>query len=205
MHDASFGKTGGVIDFEDAMQEVHPDIFCVTEAGDAPAKRAICAAKGVRYVVIDMKGIEEVGSPGPVRRAQIKLSIHERFGRLEKLTEEDHQLHGFPWRICLAGGWLDQPWVSEICPGSCIVVNVHPHQQFKTRSGLATSTRTYGMKLWGTLAGGRPPIGEETEDLALMLFGAENPPGCKYVAGSQDALGLMLPGVNRLDYNGEYW
>ena len=56
--------------------------------------RAICAAKGVRYVVIDMKGIEEVGSPGPVRRAQIKLPIHERFGRLEKLTEEDHQLHG---------------------------------------------------------------------------------------------------------------
>ena len=52
-------------------------------------------------------------------------------------------------------------------------------------SGLATSTRTYGMKHWGTLAGGRPPIGEETEDLALMLFGAENPPGCKYVAGCE--------------------
>lgn len=117
--------------------------------------------------------------------ARMKLSITERFGRLEKLNEEDHQLNGFPWRICLAGGWLDQPWVSEISAGSCIVLNVHPHQQFKTRSGLATSTRTYGMKLWGTLAGGRPPVGEKPEDLALMLFGAENPPGCKYVAGSQ--------------------
>jgi len=43
------------------------------------------------------------------------------------------------------------------------------------------------------------------EETAKLLFGAENPPGTKYVSGSQDHLGLLLPGINRLDYNGEYW
>ena len=37
-----------------------------------------------------------------------------------------------------------------------------------------------------------------------MLFGAENPPGVQYISGSQDALGLMMPGINRLDYDGDF-
>eukprot|EP00754_Rhynchopus_humris_P005380 Rhum_TRINITY_DN12690_c0_g2::Rhum_TRINITY_DN12690_c0_g2_i1::g.53096::m.53096 len=41
--------------------------------------------------------------------------------------------------------------------------------------------------------------------LARFLFNAENPVDCKYVSGSQDALGLMLPGINRLNYGGTYW
>jgi len=38
-----------------------------------------------------------------------------------------------------------------------------------------------------------------------MLFGVENPPGVKYISGAQDALGLMLPGINRLDFKGGFW
>ena len=38
-----------------------------------------------------------------------------------------------------------------------------------------------------------------------MLFSYENPPGTKEVAGSQDALGIVLPGLNRLNYEGGYW
>ena len=41
--------------------------------------------------------------------------------------------------------------------------------------------------------------------MARLLFGAENPPGSKYISGSQDHLGLLLPGINRLYYAGEYW
>ena len=68
------------------------------------------------------------------------------------------------------------------------------------RSGLATSTRN----LWTTIF--RYGILEDQpEDLAKLLFGYENPPGTKYVAGSQDAIGLTHPGVNRLYYDGEYW
>ncbi|KAJ9470944.1 hypothetical protein DIPPA_35402 [Diplonema papillatum] len=114
-------------------------------------------------------------------------------------------LYHFPWRVCLAGGWLDQPWCSKLHPGSVVVVNVHPQTEFKTRSGLATSTRTVGIKLWGTDNGGRPPPGADPLQLARLLFNCENPIDCKYVSGSQDALGLMVPGISRLDYNGSYW
>ncbi|KAG8467645.1 hypothetical protein KFE25_006697 [Diacronema lutheri] len=117
----------------------------------------------------------------------------------------DDDLRAFPWRICLAGGWLDQPWVSQLHAGPVIVVNVRPHPAFKTRSGLATSTRALGIELWGTRAGGTPPRDVTPERLARLLFNVENPVGCAYVSGSQDALGLMLPGVNRLDYAGGFW
>jgi hypothetical protein len=40
---------------------------------------------------------------------------------------------------------------------------------------------------------------------AKLLFGAENPPGSEYISGSQDQLGLLVPGISRLDYNGTYW
>ncbi len=38
-----------------------------------------------------------------------------------------------------------------------------------------------------------------------ILFGVENPPGTKYVAGSQDSIGLTYPGINRLDYDNSFW
>jgi galactokinase/mevalonate kinase-like predicted kinase len=41
--------------------------------------------------------------------------------------------------------------------------------------------------------------------LAKLLFAADNPPGKKNISGSQDAIGIVYPGLNRLDYQGEYW
>ena len=38
-----------------------------------------------------------------------------------------------------------------------------------------------------------------------MLFSYENPPGTKEVAGSQDAIGIVFPGLNYLYYDGQYW
>ena len=106
----------------------------------------------------------------------------------------------FPYRLCLAGGWIDQPWVSKIYPGSVVVAQIWPTMDFNHRSGLATSSRSVGIKLWGD----RYPDGNPEEN-AKLLFGAENPPGKDYISGSQDHLGLLLPGVNRLYYNGGYW
>lgn len=106
----------------------------------------------------------------------------------------------FPYRLCLAGGWIDQPWVSEIHPGSVVVAQILPSMDFNDRSGLATSSRKVGIQIWGD----RYPEGNH-EQSAKLLFGAENPPGTKYVSGSQDHIGLLYPGVNRLWYNGGYW
>lgn len=106
----------------------------------------------------------------------------------------------FPYRLCLAGGWIDQPWVSKIYPGSVVVAQIWPTVDFDNRSGLATSSREVGIRLWGD----RYPDGDPLEN-ARLLFGAENPPGSKYISGSQDHLGLLMPGINRLFYNGGYW
>jgi len=56
------------------------------------------------------------------------------------------------------------------------------------------------IKLWGD----RYPEGDH-ELNAKLLFGAENPPGKKYISGSQDHIGLLYPGINRLYYDGSYW
>jgi hypothetical protein len=106
----------------------------------------------------------------------------------------------FPYRICIAGGWVDQPWVSAIHAGSVVVTQICPTIDFNDRSGMATSSRKIAIELWD----GKVPAGDPVRN-AKLLFGAENPPDCKYVSGSQDQIGLLVPGVNRLYYNGGYW
>eukprot|EP01050_Picozoa_sp_SAG11_P012080 SAG11_NODE_1320_length_5208_cov_5.188687_7_plen_260_part_00 len=138
----AFLSTGeGECDFETAMDDIKPDIYYVTNRGDTERKRAACETRGISYVV----GSEEAEQGLPLQTvARLKASLNMKGSAAKAIPLEDGDLRGFPWRICLAGGWLDQPWVSQITPGPVIVVNVHPHDQFKTRSGLATSTRTYG-------------------------------------------------------------
>jgi galactokinase/mevalonate kinase-like predicted kinase len=65
---------------------------------------------------------------------------------------------------------------------------------------MSTSSRKKAIELWQTDI----PAGDK-EKLARTLFCYENPPGTKYVSGSQDALGIVLPGLNKLHYNGEFW
>jgi hypothetical protein len=63
------------------------------------------------------------------------------------------------------------------------------------RAGMATSTRRIAQKLWnGTLPDGDPM------ELVEELYEAENK-GRSAPSGSQDMAGLILPGVNRLDYD----
>jgi hypothetical protein len=96
--------------------------------------------------------------------------------------------------------WIDQPWVSKMHPGSVVVAQVWPTMDFNDRSGLATSSRKVGIEIWGD----RYPDGDYKQN-AKLLFGAENPPGKAYVSGSQDHIGLLYPGINRLYYRGGYW
>jgi galactokinase/mevalonate kinase-like predicted kinase len=65
---------------------------------------------------------------------------------------------------------------------------------------MASSTRRKAVELWKTDI---PP--GDPEKLAKMLFSYDNPPGTRDVSGSQDALGIVLPGLNRLDYHSNYW
>jgi galactokinase/mevalonate kinase-like predicted kinase len=38
-----------------------------------------------------------------------------------------------------------------------------------------------------------------------MVFAYENPPGTERFSGSQDAIGVVFPGLNRLEYAGNFW
>ena len=169
----------GIIDFLEELNEIKPDIFLVNEDGSTPEKAKICADRGIEYKVFHRVPHGDL----PVRST---TSL-----RTECLI---------PFRIDLAGGWLDQPFVSKFYPGPVLTVSIEPTIEFNNRSGMSSSTRNKAIELWRT----EIPSGDK-EKLAKVLFTYENPPGTKVIAGSQDALGIVLPCLNKLNYSGDYW
>jgi len=116
----------------------------------------------------------------------------------KKLSPVARLLGPIPNRLQLAGGWIDQPFVSRHNPrppGSMVVVQIEPNFRSMDRSGIASGTRAVAMKLWKGKLPDRPPA-----DLARELYDAENK-GKAEPSGSQDMIGLVYPGVNRLDYD----
>jgi cytidyltransferase-like protein len=169
----------GIMDFLEDLDRISPDYFVVNEDGNTPAKLQLCRRLGIRYVVLkrDPRANLPARSTTSLRR---KCQI--------------------PYRIDLAGGWLDQPFVSKHGAGPVLVISVEPTIEFNERSGMASSSRRRAIELWQTdIPGG------DREKLARVLFSYENPPGTTEFSGSQDALGIVLPGLNRLDYQGNYW
>ncbi|HSA01937.1 MAG TPA: hypothetical protein P5055_14480, partial [Candidatus Paceibacterota bacterium] len=63
------------------------------------------------------------------------------------------------------------------------------------RAGCASGTRAVATKLWHGRLPKRPPI-----DLVRELYRAENQ-GKSEPSGSQDMIGLVYPGISRLDYD----
>ncbi|MGE5294702.1 MAG: hypothetical protein ACM3VT_07725 [Solirubrobacterales bacterium] len=103
-----------------------------------------------------------------------------------------------PYRLALAGGWIDQPFVSKLnpsSPGSMVVVCVEPEFWFMERAGICIGTRNIAMRLWNGELPDRDP-----ERLVQELYEEENR-GKAEPSGSQDMIGLVYPGVNRLDYD----
>lgn len=103
-----------------------------------------------------------------------------------------------PYRMAFAGGWIDQPFVSKLNPdpiGSMVVVGLEPTFWYMERAGMATGTRKVAMELWDRSLPDRDPV-----ELVKELYAEENR-GKPEPSGSQDMIGLIYPGVNRLDFN----
>jgi hypothetical protein len=103
-----------------------------------------------------------------------------------------------PYRMAFAGGWIDQPFVSQhnpTPPGSMVVVGIEPTFRCMDRSGMATSTREVARKLWNDALPDTDP-----RELVRILYDAENK-GKSAPSGSQDMAGLIIPGISRLDYD----
>lgn len=179
IHDAFINQGSGNIDFLDEMQNLKPDILFVNEDGDHEAKKTLCSQLGIEYRV--SKRIPKENLP-------------------ERSTTNLRTKSTIPFRLDIAGGWLDQPFVSKHYPGPVITVSIEPTIDFNDRSGMSSSTRKKAIEIWGY----RLPD-DDPEKLARILFSFENPPGKKEISGSQDSIGIVLPGMNRANYSGDYW
>jgi len=119
----------------------------------------------------------------------------------ETVPEITEYIGAIPYRMAFAGGWIDQPFVSKhnpSPPGSMVVVGLEPTFRFMERAGMATGTRCVALKLWD----GRLPNRDPAE-LVRELYAEENR-GKSEPSGSQDMIGLIYPGVNRLDFDFEH-
>ena len=169
----------GIMDFLAELKQVSPDILIVNEDGNTPAKAKLCRQMGIEYVVLR-------------RLPQANLPVRSTTSLRKECL--------IPYRLDLAGGWLDQPFVSKYGAGAVLTISLEPVMEFNERSGMASSSRRRAIELWHTDL----PEGDR-ETLAKTLFAFENPPGTEIFAGSQDAIGIVFPGLNRLDYHGQYW
>jgi cytidyltransferase-like protein len=177
--DAWINKGSGLLDFLEEIKELKPDILFVNADGHTAAKEQLCKELGIEYIV--SQRIPHGNLPA-------------------RSTTALRQECRIPYRIDLCGGWLDQPYVSKYASGHVITISIEPDYEFNDRSGMATSSRKKAIELWQTDI----PEGNR-EKLARTLFCFENPPGTKYVSGSQDSLGIVMPALNRYFYENDYW
>jgi len=180
VHHVKINRGSGILDFLDDMKDLNPDIFVVNEDGHTHEKEKICQDLGIEYKVLR-------------RVPHANLPVRS--------TTSMRKETPIPYRIDLAGTWIDQPYVSRYHPGWAITASIEPTIEFNERSGMATSTRKKAIELWNDTL----PM-ENPEKMAKVLFRYDNDPGTKDVSGSQDSIGITIPGVNRFYYDKEnYW
>jgi cytidyltransferase-like protein len=180
VHKVIVNSGSGLIDYLDEIKVLEPDLLIVNEDGHTPEKEQLCHDLNIEYKVL--KRIPYANLPA-------------------RSTTSLRSIKPMPYRIDLAGTWIDQPYVSEYYPGSAITASLEPTIEFNERSGMATSTRKKAIELWND----HLPL-EKPEQLAKTLFRYDNDPGTKEVSGSQDSIGITMPGINKFYYDkGKYW
>jgi hypothetical protein len=180
--DACINTGSGYMDFIESVDRVKPDIFVVNSDGGSEEKRQFCKERGIEYVEL-----ERVPDAGLEARSTTSLRTN-----VKSLL---------PYRLDLAGTWIDQPYVSEYGPGWAITISLEPTYEFMERGGMSTSTRNAIKKIWPYEL---PNYHEEM--LAKLVFCFENEPTKQeHVSGAQDAIGICMSGLNRHYYDKHYW
>lgn len=180
--DAYINAGSGIMDFVPTLDIVKPDVFVVNTDGGSEEKRRLCEERGIEYIEL-----ERVPDAGLEARSTTSLRTNVK--------------SNIPYRIDLAGTWIDQPYVSEHYPGWAITISIEPTQEFMERGGLSTSTRNAARKIWPYEL---PNYNEEM--LARLLFCFENDPeNHGHISGAQDAIGICMSGLARHYYNNQYW
>ena len=180
--DACINEGSGMMDFVKSVERIKPDIFVVNEDGDSDVKRTFCEERGIEYVVL--KRVPDAGLEARSTTA-IRTTVKSRL----------------PFRLDLAGTWIDQPHVSKFHPGWALTISLEPTIEFEERCGMSTSTRNAAKKIWPYQL-----PNYNSEMLARLLFCFENEPNKQeHVSGAQDAIGICVPGLSRHYYDNNYW
>ena len=180
--DAFINAGDGIMDFVPTVEALKPDVFVVNCDGSNEDKRRFCEEHGIEYVVLERKPAE---------------GLKARSSTALKLT-----LCQIPTRLDLAGTWIDQPYVSCLCPGWAVTLSLEPTFEIRERCGLSTSTRNQIKRIWPYKLPNMDP-----ETLARLVFCFENHPEREggHISGAQDALGICVPGLARHYYDNHFW
>lgn len=125
--DAFVNSGSGIMDFAEDVKALKPDIFFVNTDGYTPEKKRFCEENGIELMVSTR--IPEAGLP-------------------TRSTTALRQECKIPYRIDLAGGWLDQPYVNKYAEGPVLTINIEPDYDFNNRSGMSTSSRKAAIEMW---------------------------------------------------------
>lgn len=96
VHKVIVNSGSGLLDFAEEMKKLSPDIFIVNEDGHTPDKEKLCKDLGIEYKVL--KRIPHASLPA-------------------RSTTALRAFKPIPYRIDIAGTWIDQPYVSIYHPG----------------------------------------------------------------------------------------
>ena len=180
--DAFINRGSGMLDFIDTLDRVKPDIFVVNSDGGSELKRNLCLGRGIEYIELER-------TPDAGLEARSTTSLRKGV--------KSH----LPYRVDIAGTWIDQPYVSEHGSGWALTASIEPTEEFMERGGMSTSTRNAARKIWPYEL---PNYNEEM--MARLLFCFESDPENEgHISGAQDAIGICMSGLNRHYYDGHYW
>ena len=191
--EAYINSGSGVIDFIPTLDIVKPDIFVVNAEGSSEAKRKLCEERGIEYVVLER-------TPHDGLKARSSSDLKKAIATASENAAVDNV--GIPTRLDLAGTWIDQPYVSEHCPGWAITISLNPTFEVRNRCGLSTSTRNVIKKIWPVKLPNMDP-----EMLSRLVFCFENNPERQdgIISGAQDSIGICMPGLARHYYDNHFW
>jgi cytidyltransferase-like protein len=99
----------GILDFKTDLELLKPDFFVVNEDGHTLDKEALCKRLNIEYKVLHRI---------PHQNLPARSTTALRTGSQ------------IPFRIDIAGGWMDQPFVSKHAPGSVITIAIEPTIDF---------------------------------------------------------------------------